>query len=72
MTQDILTKYIELNTFLRINGIGRTGGKVKIIIRSGSVNVNGEAETRNKRKLRAGDVVEYLGKKYEVEEKLIR
>ena len=72
MTQDISTKYIELNTFLRINGVGGTGGKAKLIIRSGSVRVNGEIETRNKRKLRAGDVVEYLGKKYEVEEKFIK
>ena len=72
MTQDISTKYIELNTFLRINGVEGTGGKIKLIIRSGSVKVNGEVETRNKRKLKAGDIVEYLGKKYEVEEKLIR
>ena len=62
MTQDILTKYIELNTFLRIIGVEGTGGKIKIIIRSGFINVNGEAETRNKRRLHAGDVVEYLGK----------
>ena len=64
--------YIELNTFLRTMGIEGTGGKVKLIIRSGSVKVNGEIETRNKRKLRAGDVVEYLGKEYSVEEKLIK
>ena len=72
MTQDILTKHIELNAFLRINGVAGTGGSVKLIIRSGSVKVNGEIEIRNKRKLHAGDVVEYLGKKYEVEEKYIR
>lgn len=72
MTQDISTKHIELNTFLRIIGVEGTGGIIKLIIRSGSVKVNGEAETRNKRKLHAGDVVEYIGKKYEVEEKLIR
>jgi len=53
-------------------GIPGTGGKIKLIIRSGSVKVNGEIETRNKRKLKAGDIVEYLGKKYTVEEKLIR
>ena len=72
MTQDISTKYIELNTFLRIMGIKGTGGMVKLIIRSGSVRVNGEAETRNKRKLHAGDVVEYLGKKNIVKEEMIR
>lgn len=72
MTPDILTKHIELNTFLRIMGVEGTGGRIKLIIRSGAVKVNGEIETRNKRKLKAGDIVEYLGKKYEVEEKYIR
>ena len=72
MTQDTSTKYIELNAFLRINGVAGTGGSVKLIIRSGAVKVNGDTETRNKRKLRAGDVVEYLGKVYKMEESLLR
>ena len=72
MTPDISTKYIELNAFLRVNGIAGTGGKAKLIIRAGSVMVNGEAETRNKRKLHAGDVVGYLGKRYGVEEGILR
>ena len=72
MTQDTLIKHIELNAFLRVNGVAGTGGQVKLIIRAGSVKVNGEAETRNKRKLNAGDVVEYLGKKYGVKEEMLR
>lgn len=72
MTQDTLTKCIELNTFLRISGVAGTGGSVKLIIRSGAVKVNGEAETRNKRKLHAGDFVEYLDKRYEVKDEMIR
>lgn len=72
MTQDTSTKHIELNTFLRISGVAGTGGSVKLIIRSGAVRVNGESETRNKRKLHAGDLVEYLNKKYEVKAELIR
>ena len=72
MTRDISTKHIELNAFLRINGVANTGGKVKLIIRGGSVKVNGEIETRNKRKLHKGDLVEYLSKKYLVEEKFLR
>ena len=72
MTQDTSTKHIELNTFLRINRVAGTGGQVKLIIRAGAVKVNGETETRNKRKLIIGDVVEYLDKKFEVKEELIR
>ncbi|MEK6828044.1 MAG: RNA-binding S4 domain-containing protein [Nanoarchaeota archaeon] len=67
-----MTKHIELNAFLKISGVEGTGGKIKIIIRSGSVKVNGKIETRNKRRLHAGDVVEYLGKKHIVKEELIR
>ena len=72
MTQDTSTKHIELNNFLKIVGIANTGGQAKLIIRAGSVTVNGEVETRNKKKLRSGDVIECLGKKYTVEEALLR
>ena len=72
MTQDISIKYVELNNFLKIVGIANTGGTAKRIIRAEAVKVNGEIETRNKRKLHAGDAVEYLGKKYGVEEKYVR
>jgi len=72
MTQDISTKYIELNTFLKVVCIANTGGRAKLIIRSGKVKVNTEVETRNKRKLHAGDTVEFDGKKYIVDEKVVR
>ena len=72
MTQDTLTKFVELNVFLGKIGMAATGGQAKMIIRSGEVKVNGELETRNKRKLHAGDLVEYLGKKYIVNEELLR
>ncbi len=72
MTLDTSTKHIELNTFLRINGVAGTGGKVKLIIKTGSVKVNGEVETRNKKKLHSGDVVECLGREYVVNEEMIR
>ena len=72
MTQDISTKHIELNSFLKVVGIANTGGRAKLIIRSGAVKVNTEVETRNKKKLHAGDTVEFDGKKYTVDEGLLR
>jgi len=72
MTQDILGKHIELNNFLKVIGITNTGGRAKLIIRAGPVKVNGQVETRKRRKLHAGGVVEYLGKKYIVKEEMIR
>ncbi len=72
MTQDTSTRHIELNVFLRISGVAGTGGKVKLLIRESLVKVNGEIETRNRRKLNSGDVVDYDGKKYQVKEEILR
>ena len=72
MTQDTLTKYIELNTFLKISGVKGTGGRIKRIIREGSAKVNGEVEARNKRKLHENDIVEYLDVKYKVAKEVLR
>ena len=57
-------EYIELNTFLKIKGLAKSGGEAKQIIRSETVKVNGEIETRNKNKLLSGYIVKYDGKEY--------
>jgi ribosome-associated protein len=59
--------YIELDRFLKLAELVSTGGEAKHLIRGGLVQVNGEVETRRGRKLRAGDVVEYGGERYEIE-----
>ena len=56
--------YIELNTFIKINNLAPTGGQAKLLIRSEKVLVNGTLETRNRKKLVDGDVVECLGQKF--------
>lgn len=48
---------ITLNDVLKLSGLAPTGGQAKQLIQSGQVTVNGETETRRKRKLREGDVV---------------
>ena len=48
---------IELAKLLKFAGVADSGGHAKQMIVSGVVRVNGEAETRKGRKLRAGDVV---------------
>lgn len=60
--------YIELNNFLKIKGLASSGGQAKNLIRSGVVFLNGDLETRNKKKLIAGDVVAVNGDKYTVTE----
>lgn len=54
--------YVELNALLKAHNISGTGGQAKLLIQSGEVKVNGVSETKNKRKLVAGDVVEVKGK----------
>ena len=47
-------------------GLAETGGQAKLLIQSGQVKVNGKVETRRKRKIRAGDVIEVDGEEFEV------
>ena len=51
---------IRLDHFLQACGV-ETGGQAKQLIQSGQVMVNGEVETRRRKKLRAGDEVDLSG-----------
>lgn len=48
---------ITLDQFLKTTGLVGTGGQAKIAIQEGYVTVNGELETRRRRKLAMGDVI---------------
>ena len=56
-----------LDQFLKLNGIAETGGHAKLMIQGGEVKVNGEIETRRRRKLFAGDLIEVDGKSWKFE-----
>ena len=49
--------FITLSQALKVAGIAETGGAAKQRVRAGEIRVNGDAELRPGRKLRAGDVV---------------
>ena len=51
---------MKLDQFLKWKNLVSSGGEAKIIIKSGSVKVNGEIETRRGRKLNKGDKVIFL------------
>jgi ribosome-associated protein len=55
---------LRLDQFLKLRGIADTGGQAKLLIQGGEVQVNGEVETRRRRKLVVGDVVEVNGTPY--------
>jgi len=61
-------EYIELNKLLKTLGLVESGGFAKMIILEGEVSVNNEIESRIRRKLRAGDIVELGDQKVEVTE----
>ena len=48
-------EHITLAQALKLSGLAGSGGQAKHLVRSGEVTVNGIAETRPGRKLRAGD-----------------
>ena len=47
--------HITLAQAVKAVGLAETGGQAKVIVRSGDISVNGVAEVRPGRKLRAGD-----------------
>lgn len=60
------TEYINLLQLLKAMNIALTGGDAKDMIDAGEVEVNGESETRYRRKLYPGDIVEVMGQKIEL------
>jgi ribosome-associated protein len=56
---EISGEYIELIKLLKAAGICQTGGHAKLVVGDGEVKLNGEIETRKKRKIRKGDCVEF-------------
>ena len=49
--------YIQLNNLLQVLHIAQTGGHAKLIIQNNDVMVNGEIETRVRKKLTHSDVI---------------
>jgi len=60
------TEFIELDNMLKVLELVASGAEAKQQIQAGLVKVNGEVESRVRRKLRSGDCVEFGGKKIEV------
>jgi ribosome-associated protein len=55
---------IRLDQFLKLSQVAQTGGHAKVMIQSGEVLVNGDVETRRRRKLVPGDEIEVDGERY--------
>lgn len=55
---------IRLDQLLKLLGVASTGGQAKLMIQAGDVQINGEVETRRRRKIMTGDIVELDGHAY--------
>ncbi|MEB3358066.1 MAG: RNA-binding S4 domain-containing protein [Synechococcales bacterium] len=58
---------IQLDQFLKYQGVAQTGGQAKLLIQAGEIQVNGAVETRRGRKLVSGDRVTAFDQTYTVE-----
>ncbi len=59
--------YIELNNLLKRFNWVASGGEAKTVIKEGHVTVKGEVETRVRKKMFAGDTVNFGEKEGKVE-----
>ena len=67
MTQAFINKEpVELFKLLKFEGLVASGGEAKAVIAEGLVIVNGGVETRKRKKILAGDVVEFNGEQLRV------
>ena len=58
---------VELYKILKFEGLVTTGGEAKLLIADGQVTVNGEIETRRRKKIVNGDVIEFSGEKLQMQ-----
>ncbi len=58
---------LRLDDALKLAGLAATGGVAKRLIQAGEGRVNGVVETRRKRRLQPGDVLEVRGERFEID-----
>ena len=66
MNFKLRNEYIELCQLLKLENLAQSGGEAKFFISEGLVRVNGEVELRKRKKIFAGDTVEFEGAQIEV------
>jgi len=59
----VTTEPVELYKILKFEGMVSSGGEAKTVVATGQVLVNGEVETRKRKKIVSGDVIEFADEK---------
>jgi len=57
---------VELYKILKFENMVHSGGAAKFVISEGNVKVNGEIETRKRKKIFSGDIIEFEGVKVQI------
>lgn len=63
---EITREPIELYKILKFEGMTTSGGEAKAVITEGQVKVNGSVETQKRKKIVAGDIIEFGDDKVQV------
>ncbi len=57
---ELESEFVELYKILKFEGLTDSGGNAKQAIAEGRVSVNGEIETRKRKKIKAGDQIDFI------------
>ena len=57
---ELESEFVELYKILKFEGLSESGGEAKQAIAEGLVQVNGEVETRKRKKIRPGDQIDFI------------
>ena len=63
---EITTEPVELYKILKFEGMTASGGEAKLVIEQGQVCVNGKIETRKRKKIVSGDIIEFASEKVSI------
>ena len=63
---EIRKEPIELYKLLKFENMVESGGEAKFVISEGLVRVNGAVETRKRKKIVAGDVIEFNNEQVQI------
>lgn len=63
----ITTEPVELYKILKFEGLVSSGGEAKCVIADGKVLLNGNIETRKRKKIVSGDIIEFNEEKIRIQ-----
>ena len=63
---EITREPVELYKILKFEGMVASGGEAKVVVAAGQVLVNGKIETQKRKKIVAGDTIEFNDEKISI------